>query len=149
MSLIMPMEPAAPMRVREQSFRLLAQIYSLFGYLEQYVPFSSNGEITFQADSDWGKIATLRSYLQGRIGVRLDGPASDHHRGVERFKLRANDGKLRLVGASEEFLEDWSGSERELFARLSDVDFRAMLSKPQPESLLLLASDGVRWIGWG
>lgn len=144
--LAVKLQHSTPMRVRHEAHRLLGQIYGFFGYLERYVPFSTAGEVSFQADSDPGKLAALRAYLQTRLNSRLEGPSQDFERGTVRFAFYHNS-RRRIVAISEEFLDDWSGSETSLFANLGSVNFAKLLASPAEDGQLLITPEGAEWVG--
>jgi hypothetical protein len=137
----------APIHARRLAFAIAAQIYAMFGYTEAEVPFSSGSLVTFGAREDKAGVTAIRSYLRSTFGFDVKVSTIDFDRDVYWFRVFDDDPKkFKIVGFSEEFVEDFGTDEDALFAQLAGVDIADLLRRSTPGNRLIFTTTGPQFV---
>lgn len=132
----------SPICVRRHAFALASQIYAFFGYRERDVPFSANGQATFNSDSDLAKLAVIQSYLQGAFSSRVESRTEDFERNVVWFAMKGHPRKLR-IGVSRELIEDVGGDEDAAYRLLDSFGILGRVRSVIDPTAFLITPEGI------
>ena len=138
-----PTSYGKPIPIRRLAFQLAAEVYGMYGYSEEQVPFSKDGRLTFEEDTPHGNLATARNFVQGALNVRLRNPREDFASRTWWFDTNYR-GIPREIVFGRTFLVEIASNEARLFEFIDATELQAACEKYER---VVLTTDGVRELG--